>query len=56
MYNGVRVYDVHGHVSAPGNAAALVGGMLASNTPMRRLSAGIPAWATMTFVLRASAK
>ena len=42
MYNGVKVFDVHGHVSAPGNAAGLVGGMLASNSPIRRLSSGIP--------------
>jgi len=42
MYNGVRVLDVHGHVSAPGNGAGQVGGMLASNTAMRPLSAGLP--------------
>jgi predicted TIM-barrel fold metal-dependent hydrolase len=54
MYNGVRVYDVHGHVSAPGNAAGLVGGMLASNTPMRRLSSGIPGMGDDEF--RASGK
>ena len=55
MYNGVKVFDVHGHVSAPGNnGAALVGGMLASNTPMRRLSAGIPGFDDDAF--RASGK
>jgi predicted TIM-barrel fold metal-dependent hydrolase len=34
MYNGHRVLDVHGHVSAPGNGAALLALMLASNTAM----------------------
>lgn len=36
MYNGVKVLDVHGHVSAPGNNSAnQVGLMMASNTPLR---------------------
>jgi predicted TIM-barrel fold metal-dependent hydrolase len=55
MYNGVKVLDVHGHVSAPGgNAAGLVGSMLASNTPMRRLASGIPGFGDDEF--RASGK
>jgi hypothetical protein len=33
MYNGVKVFDVHGHVSAPDNARSTIAGMLASNTP-----------------------
>ncbi len=35
MYNGVKVLDVHGHVSAPAAARAFIAGMLASNTPTR---------------------
>jgi predicted TIM-barrel fold metal-dependent hydrolase len=55
MYNGVKVLDVHGHVSAPnGNGSQLVGSMLASNTPMRRLQAGIPGFSDDDF--RASGK
>jgi predicted TIM-barrel fold metal-dependent hydrolase len=55
MYNGVPVYDVHGHVSAPaGNGAQLVGMALASNTPMRRLASGIPGFSDDDF--RASGK
>ncbi len=55
MYNGVKVFDVHGHVSAPGNnGSALVGGMLASNTAMRPLSAGLPGFDDDAF--RASGK
>jgi predicted TIM-barrel fold metal-dependent hydrolase len=34
MYNGVKVLDVHGHVSGPGNGAQQMGLMLASNTAM----------------------
>jgi predicted TIM-barrel fold metal-dependent hydrolase len=33
MYKGIKVLDVHGHVSAPGNGFAVLAGMLASNTP-----------------------
>jgi hypothetical protein len=35
MYNGVKVLDVHGHVSPPGNGASQLGLMLASNTAIR---------------------
>ena len=36
MYNGVKVLDVHGHVSAPGNnGSGQLGLMLASNTALR---------------------
>jgi len=34
MYNGVKVLDVHGHVSGPGNGAQQMGLMLASNTAL----------------------
>jgi predicted TIM-barrel fold metal-dependent hydrolase len=33
MYKGVKVLDVHGHVSAPDNGRSALAGMLASNTP-----------------------
>jgi len=33
MYKGTKVFDVHGHVSAPGNAGGTLALMLASNTP-----------------------
>lgn len=32
MFNGVKVFDVHGHVSAPAATRAWVAGILASNT------------------------
>jgi predicted TIM-barrel fold metal-dependent hydrolase len=35
VYNGVKVFDVHGHVSAPAAARQLLAGMLASNTALR---------------------
>jgi predicted TIM-barrel fold metal-dependent hydrolase len=35
MYNGVKVLDVHGHVSSPTAARAFVSMLMASNTAMR---------------------
>lgn len=35
MYNGVKVFDVHGHVSAPAASRAWLAGLLASNTARR---------------------
>jgi predicted TIM-barrel fold metal-dependent hydrolase len=35
MYNGVKVYDVHGHVSVPPASNAFVAGLIASNTAAR---------------------
>ena len=33
MYKGTKVFDVHGHVSAPGHAGGALAIMLAANTP-----------------------
>src|SRR5215469_16966234 len=35
VYNGVKVYDVHSHVSVPPSSNAFVGSLMASNTYMR---------------------
>ncbi len=35
MYNGVKVYDVHSHVSVPASSNAFVASLMASNTVMR---------------------
>jgi predicted TIM-barrel fold metal-dependent hydrolase len=34
MYNGTKVFDIHGHYSAPVNGSAALGIMLASNSPL----------------------
>src|SRR5580658_2050834 len=36
MYNGVKVLDVHAHVSVPTGANASLVGLLGSNTPRQR--------------------
>jgi predicted TIM-barrel fold metal-dependent hydrolase len=35
MYNGVKVYDVHSHVSVPASSNAFLGMLIASNTLMK---------------------
>ncbi len=40
MYNGIRVLDVHGHVSAPDAGLTALTRMMASNTPWRSPIAG----------------
>ena len=35
MYNGVKVFDVHSHVSVPSSSRGFVANLLASNTPMK---------------------
>jgi predicted TIM-barrel fold metal-dependent hydrolase len=47
VYNGVKVFDVHSHVSVPASSNAFVAGLIASNTYMRSpLSEGGRATAT----------
>jgi predicted TIM-barrel fold metal-dependent hydrolase len=36
MYNGQKVFDMHGHVTAPDAYRAAVAGLMASNTPQNR--------------------
>jgi predicted TIM-barrel fold metal-dependent hydrolase len=47
MYNGVKVYDVHGHVSVPRSSNAFVSTMMAANVPLPSpLSEDGESWAT----------